>query len=162
MCSWSQGTIIRNFAFVVPVSCWTKKTVCHFELQVWHKSCPVRKRIYALKIYLFKAQLKLIARATKIIYWFCCVFINLVYVKQSNEAPLTIRAPLNDINFSTVLKTYPKWVVADIAHTEFLRNLWFLFEHLAGLSFFDDIVSAKTKNNGEKSTAIIDTRCFSS
>ena len=63
------------------------------------------KGIYVLKIYIFKAHFKLIARETKIISDFAEFFISLVHVKQRNEALqwLAIRAPLDDIYFSTVL-----------------------------------------------------------
>ena len=41
--------------------------------------------------------------------------------------------------------------MADKAYTAFSRHLWFLSEHLAGLAFFDDRVSTKTKKKMVKS-----------
>ena len=102
------------------------------------------KAIYALKICLFKTQFKFTAREAKNITGLA-MFVSLVYVKQWNEAPLAIRAPLNDIKFLSNLKTYPNETVARKAHEAFSRHLWFLSEHLVGMALLDDRVSALTK-----------------
>jgi hypothetical protein len=109
-----------------------------------HHARWMAKAIYALKIFLFKSQLKLTASESKNITDLA-LFVSLVYVKQWNEASLGIRAPLNDIEFLSSLKTYPNKKLASKAHEAFSRHLWFLSEHLVGMAFFDDRVSASTK-----------------
>ena len=137
----SQGKIIRNF-YVYPSGFLVdKKAVTNFELPAQHFSA---KAIYALKIFLFKTQFKLTARESKNITDLA-LLVSLVYVKQWNEAPLGIRAPLNDIEFLSNLKTYPNQTVASKAHEAFSRYLWFLSEPLVGMAFSDDRVSASIK-----------------
>ena len=102
------------------------------------------KSIYALKFFLFKAQFKITARKSKNITELD-LFVSPAYVKQWNEAPRGERAPVNDIELLSVLKAYPNKAVANKAYAAFCRHLWFLSEKLAGLAFFDDRVSAETK-----------------
>ena len=109
-----------------------------------HHARWMAKAIYALKIFLFKTQFKLTARESKNITDLA-LFVSLVYVKQWNEAPRGIRAPLNDIKFLSVLKTYPNQAVASKIHAAFSRHLWFLSEHLVAIALFDDRVSSKMK-----------------
>ncbi len=109
-----------------------------------HHARWMAKAIYALKIFLFKTQFKLTVRESQNITGLA-LFVSLVYVKQWNEAPLAIRAPLNDIEFLSNLKTYPNKTVASKAHEAFSRHLWFLSEHLVGIALLDDRVSASIK-----------------
>ncbi|KAK0045406.1 hypothetical protein Bpfe_025132 [Biomphalaria pfeifferi] len=109
-----------------------------------HHARWMAKAIYALKIFLFKTQFKLTVRESQNITHLA-LFVSLVYVKQWNEAPLAIRAPLNDIEFLSNLKTYPNKTVASKAHEAFSRHLWFLSEHLVGIALLDDRVSASIK-----------------
>ncbi|KAK0053559.1 hypothetical protein Bpfe_017019 [Biomphalaria pfeifferi] len=109
-----------------------------------HHARWMAKAIYALKIFLFKTLFKLTVRESQNITHLA-LFVSLVYVKQWNEAPLAIRAPLNDIEFLSNLKTYPNKTVASKAHEAFSRHLWFLSEHLVGIALLDDRVSASIK-----------------
>src|SRR5688572_18699395 len=131
----SQETIITNLyvdrsGFLVDT-----KAVNNFELHAGpkHRARWMAKAIYAMKIFLFKTQFKLTARESKKITDLA-LFFSLVYVKQWNEAPRRIRAPLNGIKFLSVLKTYPKQAVASKAHAIFSRHLWFLSEHLVAIA----------------------------
>ena len=71
--------------------------------------------------------------------------ICLIYAKQWNEAPLGNGAPLNDIKFSSNLKTYSNKTVANKAHKAFSRYLWFISEHLVGIALLDYRVSPLIK-----------------
>lgn len=73
------------------------------------------------------------------------LFVSLVYIRQWNEASLGIRAPYNDIELLSLLKTYPNQMVASKASAAICRHLWFLSEHLVALAFFDERVTMETK-----------------
>ena len=62
----------------------------------------MEKGFYALNIFKFKDQFKLTVSESRNITDFA-LFISLVHVRQCNEAPLGIRAPLIDIKFLSVL-----------------------------------------------------------
>jgi hypothetical protein len=110
-----------------------------------HHARWMAKAIYVLKIFLFQAQFKLTKREVKCVTDFA-LFVSLVYTRQWNEAPLAVRAPYNDLHLLSILKNYPNRIVTNKSFTAFSRHLWFLSEHLVGLSFFDDRVAMDTKN----------------
>ena len=109
-----------------------------------HHARWMAKAIYALKMFLFRTQFEMMPRELSNVRDLA-LFVSLVYVRQWNEAPLGIRAPLNDIQFLSVLTTYPNQAVGRKAHTAFSRHLWFLSEHLAGFALFDERVPIETK-----------------
>ncbi|KAG7175901.1 hypothetical protein Hamer_G009940 [Homarus americanus] len=61
--------------------------------------------------------------------------------------PLAVRAPFNDLQLMKVLKEYPHEKVAHAAQAAISRHLWYLSEHLIGLSLFDDRIDTETKKN---------------
>ena len=65
----SQGTIIRNFYICRSCFLVDKNTVSHFELQIrhMHHARWMGKGIYALKVYLLKAQFKLTVCESKLL-----------------------------------------------------------------------------------------------
>ena len=71
---------------------------------------------------------------------------SLVYFRFWHEAPLPIRAQLNDLLLLEELSKYPNMRVTKVASTEFGRHIWYASEILAGLSLFDDriVVDVKT------------------
>jgi hypothetical protein len=109
-----------------------------------HHARWMGKGIYALKIFLFRQEVKLTRREAREITEFA-LFVSLIYIRHWNEAPLGIRAPYNDIELLSVLKEYPNQTLAVKASTAFCRHLWFLSEHLVATAFFDDRVTTETK-----------------
>ena len=109
-----------------------------------HHARWMAKAIYTLKIVLFKDQFRLTPREKDKLTDFA-LFISLVYGRFWHEAPLAANAPLNDARIIELLRQYPNRTVADAALTAFSRHLWYFSEHLIGLSFFDDRVSADAK-----------------
>ena len=73
------------------------------------------------------------------------LFVSLVYVRFWNEAPLGIKAPLNDMQLLELLISYPKRTIAKAARDTFSRHLWYFSEVLVGLSFFDDRTGADVR-----------------
>ncbi|KAG0727364.1 hypothetical protein GWK47_034819 [Chionoecetes opilio] len=102
------------------------------------------KAIYALKIFMFRHQLDLTTREEGGLRRLC-LFIFLAYVKQWNEAMVSNRAPLNDLEFLRLLEAYPDKEVSHTASTALNRHLWYLSEDLVGLDFFDDHIPKVTK-----------------
>ncbi|KAG7170376.1 hypothetical protein Hamer_G016196 [Homarus americanus] len=70
-----------------------------------------------------------------------------MYVRFWHEAPMAVRAPFNDLQLMKVLKEYPHEKVAHAAQAAISRHLWYLSEHLIGLSLFDDRIDTETKKN---------------
>lgn len=110
-----------------------------------HHARWMAKAIYAIKIYLFREQFHLTSREFKNIEQFA-LFAVLAYVRNWNEAPQGIKAPLNDVQFLETLKSYPNKKISEKTYTAFARHLWFLSEHLIAFAFFDDRVSLETKD----------------
>jgi hypothetical protein len=101
------------------------------------------KAIYALKIYLFRGQVKLTTHEIKGLADLS-LFVAVINGRFWLEAPVAARAPLNDITMLSLIDTYPTHV--KIAATEAIyRHLWYLSEHLATLALFDERVSDDTK-----------------
>lgn len=109
-----------------------------------HHARWMGKGIYALKICLFKDQFQIKPKDVKNITDLA-LFVSLVYIRYWNEAPLAIRAPYNDIELISTLKTYPNQNISSEALSAFSRHQWFLSEHLVALSFFDERVTPETK-----------------
>ncbi|KAG7177973.1 hypothetical protein Hamer_G028939, partial [Homarus americanus] len=60
---------------------------------------------------------------------------------------MAVRAPFNDLQLMKVLKEYPHEKVAHAAQAAISRHLWYLSEHLIGLSLFDGRIDTETKKN---------------
>ncbi|KAG0716602.1 hypothetical protein GWK47_009284 [Chionoecetes opilio] len=73
------------------------------------------------------------------------LFVALVYCKQWHEAPISVKAPLNDVLFLEILKTYPDQTVAKAAEQALRRHLWYVSEENAGLAFFDSRIDVEEK-----------------
>ncbi|KAG0712913.1 hypothetical protein GWK47_001968 [Chionoecetes opilio] len=59
--------------------------------------------------------------------------------------PISVKAPLNDVLFLEILKTYPDQTVAKAAEQALLRHLWYVSEENAGLAFFDSRIDVEEK-----------------
>ncbi|KAG0712096.1 hypothetical protein GWK47_019195 [Chionoecetes opilio] len=102
------------------------------------------KAIYALKMFMFRHQLDLTAREEGGLRRLR-LFISLAYVKQWNEAMVSNRAPLNDLEFLHLPEAYPDKEVSHTTSTALKRHLWYFSEDLVGLGFFDDRIPKDTK-----------------
>ncbi|KAG0730287.1 hypothetical protein GWK47_028531 [Chionoecetes opilio] len=102
------------------------------------------KAIYCLKLQMLKSQLSLTGREKAGVER-VALFVALVYCKQWHEAPISVKAPLNDMLFLEILKTYPDQTVAKAAEQALRRHLWYVSEENAGLAFFDSRIDVEEK-----------------
>lgn len=111
-----------------------------------HRARWMAKAIYALKIYLFREQLKLTNREIKGIKD-VCIFIVRIYIKYWFQAPCASSAPKNDLQLLKDLVAYEKinYSLAKAAMKKIMGHLWYLSEELVAFAFFDNEVSLKTK-----------------
>lgn len=109
-----------------------------------HRARWMARAIYALKIFLFRGEIKLTTREMKGLADFS-VFVALLYGRFWHEAPAAERAPLNDITLLSLLSTYPNCRVKQSATEAIYRHLWYVSEHLVTLALFDDRVRDETK-----------------
>jgi len=105
------------------------------------------KAIYCLKLYLFRGSFCMsdseLQGVTNV-----ALFVALVYLKPWIEAPLSLHAPRNDLNFMKRLEEYCKYdkKVGEVALHKMSEHLWYLSELSIALSFFDDGVSTAEKS----------------
>jgi hypothetical protein len=109
-----------------------------------HNARWMSKAIYCLKIYLFQHQFVLTQSEKKGVTA-VSLFVSIIYGQFWNEAPVAEKAPLNDVKLLTRLESYPDEIIRDAASKAFKRHLWYLSEHLIGLSFFDPQIEADVK-----------------
>ncbi|KAG0725701.1 hypothetical protein GWK47_004588 [Chionoecetes opilio] len=90
----------------------------------FHQARWMAKGIYALKVFLFRGQVKLTAQELQAMEDIS-LFVALLYATKWNEAMVPQRAPLNDLLFMRDLsRGIPKPGVADVALKAFRRHLW--------------------------------------
>lgn len=109
-----------------------------------HQARWMAKAIYCLKIYLFQEQFTLTVAEKRSITEMSR-FVSLIYGRYWNEAPLAEKAPLNGANLLALIKNYPNTNVSNTTLKALRRHLWYLSEHLIGLSLFDSRVSLESK-----------------
>jgi hypothetical protein len=109
-----------------------------------HQARWMAKAIYALKIYLFREQIKLTSREQKGLENIC-LFVALMYAKYWHKAPLPTQAARNDQAFMSSLMSYPNQPIAKVAIKALKRHLWYFAEELIGLEFFDESLEHGTK-----------------
>jgi hypothetical protein len=102
------------------------------------------KAIYCLKLYMFQDQFKL-TKSEQAAVTNISLFVSMVYSEFWNEVPLAHKAPLNDLRFLRSIQSFPVRAVAETASRSMKRHLWYLSEHLVGLSFFDQRLENDTK-----------------
>ncbi|KAG0711437.1 hypothetical protein GWK47_020605 [Chionoecetes opilio] len=71
-----------------------------------HQARWMAKAIYCLKLQMLKSQLSLTGREKAGVER-VALFVALVYCKQWHEAPISVKAPLNDVLFLETFKTKP-------------------------------------------------------
>ncbi|KAG0722968.1 hypothetical protein GWK47_043521 [Chionoecetes opilio] len=109
-----------------------------------HQARWMAKAIYCLKLQMLKSQLSLTGREKAGVER-VALFVALVYCKKWHEAPISVKAPLNDVLFLEILKTYPDQTVAKAAEQALRRHLWYVSEENAGLAFFDSRIDVEEK-----------------
>lgn len=109
-----------------------------------HNARWMAKGIYCIKIMLFHEQFRLTSRE-KINLKRVAVFVSVIYTRFWQEAPLSTRAPVNDVNFLRIIHAYPDVGIRDAADKAFRRHLWFFSEQLVTLALFDDRVQPDVK-----------------
>lgn len=111
-----------------------------------HRARWMAKAIYALKMFLFKHQLKITIKQAKAVTDIC-IFVVVVYAKYWFTAPMAYMASVNDLQILKDLVDFKKYntVVAEVAIKKMLGHLWYLSEELIALAFFDKRVSIETK-----------------
>lgn len=91
------------------------------------------KVIYAIKIWLFREQIKLTAVQEKGIREFA-LFAVIVYAKAWATAPIPQQAPLNDFLLMESLLKYPHEAISKSTTKKLSHHLWYLSEELVGMS----------------------------
>ncbi|KAG0727484.1 hypothetical protein GWK47_034566 [Chionoecetes opilio] len=109
-----------------------------------HQARWMAKAIYCLKLQMLKSQLSLTGR-DKAGVERVALFVALVHCKQWHEAPISVKAPLNDVLFLEILRTYPDQTVAKAAEQALRCHLWYVSEENAGLAFFDSRIDVEKK-----------------
>jgi hypothetical protein len=111
-----------------------------------HHARWLSKALYAIKMWMFRSQLKLTEREVTGLRDLA-VFCVRIYLKAWFTAPLVLHAPYNDFQLMNSLDQYssvhPEISAATIK--KLLLHLWYLSEELVPLAFFDDRVSSSTK-----------------
>lgn len=112
----------------------------------YHRARWMAKIIYCLKIYFFRNQFTLSVTELSGLEKFN-KFVTQIYLEAWFLSSNAISAPRNDLQMLKKLVNYENEnkSVAATALKVFSRHLWYLSEHLVGLSFFDDQISVTTK-----------------
>lgn len=111
------------------------------------KSRWMAKAIYAIKTYLFRAELGLDAEFESNLLELS-LFVALIYCKYWNRCVNAINAPVNDLALIAELERYSDYnaMIADAVWTSFQNHLWYLGEELVILALFSENVSNDDKN----------------
>lgn len=105
------------------------------------------KAIYALKLYLSQDQFKMTGQELKGVTEIC-FFIALACTKAWCRVPRPEQAPSVDLEFLQDINTLQEGVIISVAkeaQTAMKRHLWYLFETLVGLAFFDKELDEEEK-----------------
>ena len=108
-----------------------------------HRARWMTKVIYAIKIWLFRSQLRKTA-AEELGLWDFAIFSVLVYLRAWISASNAAEAPLNDFRLLRQLLEYPHKSISAAISKTFSFHLWYLFEELA---LFDSRLSDETKQS---------------
>lgn len=111
----------------------------------FHHARWMAKAIYCLKIFLFRKEFTLTEEEETGIRD-VCVFLVTLYVKAWINAPNSIEAPRQDLEFLKNLFEYKNDLqISQITIAKFCNHLWYLAPETAALAFFDGKVSDDTK-----------------
>jgi hypothetical protein len=95
-------------------------------------------------MWIFRSQFKLKLSEEQGIFKFL-LFVSDIYIQAWFEAPVSVAAPANDLQFLRQLSLYENSVVRQAAVVAFTRHLWYLSEVTVGLSFFNSNVEKQEK-----------------
>ena len=109
-----------------------------------HQARWMAKALYCLKLQMLNSQLELTAREALGVRRMA-LFISLVYVRQWHEAMVSVKAPLNDVRFLNILRTYPDSQVAKVGDRALRRHLWYVTEENVAIGFFDERIPVNDK-----------------
>jgi len=115
----------------------------------FHHARLMVKAISSIKIFLFQQLLSPTAKEKHSVKELA-LFVRLVYFRFWHEAPLPIRAPLNDLLLLEELSKYLNMRVTKVASTTFGRHIWYVSEILISLSLFDNRIVVCEKTDGDK------------
>ena len=90
-----------------------------------HHARLMAKALLSIKIFLFQQFFTLTAKEKHSVKELA-LFVSLVYFRFWHEAPLPIRAPLNDLVLLEELSKYLNMRVAKVASTAFGRHIWYV------------------------------------
>ena len=109
-----------------------------------HRARWMAKVIYALKIWLFRSQVKLTKAEEKGIRDFT-IFSVLIHLRAWLTAPIVSEAPYNDFQLMQQLLKYPQKAISAATSKKFGLHMWYLSEELAGLALFDSRLPVESK-----------------
>ena len=109
-----------------------------------HNAQCMLKAIYCLRIYLFQHQF-LLTQSEKRGVTAISLFVSIIYGQFWNEAPTAEKGPINDLKLLVLLQSYSDESIRNVVSKAFKRHLWYLSEHLIGLSFFFPQINADVK-----------------
>ena len=137
-----------------------------------HQARWMSKAPYSVKIWLFRDQVMLTARASRGITDMT-LFVVLRYLRHFMTSPHAAEAPRHDIALMVSLLDYVavNKAISEATTTKFSHHLWYLSEELVGLAFLDAEVTPATKRlmvaaldregeNEEAGRAQVDMRTF--
>ncbi|ESO00474.1 hypothetical protein HELRODRAFT_175915 [Helobdella robusta] len=112
----------------------------------YHRAHWMAKRIYCLKIFCFREQLKLTVHELQALKRLC-LFTVTVYAKAWFCAANSCSAPYNDLCLLQTQELYEKvdCKVGKEAMKKIKRNLWYLSKDLVGMTFVSDLVNFDEK-----------------
>ena len=104
------------------------------------------KAIYTLKIYLFRQEF-LLSSSEILEISDICIFLANLYIKAWINAPISVKAPFQDLKFLKNLYSYSAIDenISRIAIRKFCGHLWYLAPENVALSFFDDTIPLDIK-----------------
>ena len=91
----------------------------------FHHAHLMVKAVFSIKIFLFQQLFSPTAKEKHSVMELA-LFVSLFYVRFWHEAPLPIRAPLNDLLLLEELSKYLNMRVAKVASTAFGRHIWYV------------------------------------
>lgn len=111
-----------------------------------HHARWLAKALYALKMFMFRGQFRLLARELKGLRD-VCIFVIRFYIKAWFTAPLAIQAARHDLTLLQELIQYSAFheTICRAALSKLVNHFSYLSEDIILLSLFDDGVPVETK-----------------
>ena len=112
----------------------------------YHHACWMSKALYTIKIWLFRAQIKLTAQEERGMREIS-LFVVTVYLEAWFSSSIATEAPRRDLNLMKRLIQYGEInsKISKATSNKFRNHLWYLSEDLVALAFFDPKVLPSEK-----------------